>query len=119
MTSPFAIAVFAVLALAYLGFVVRLALPARRKQDVEVPPSLRRRSTFDVEPLTAVTAAASVRTTAMATADSARTTAEPPAAADADAEGGNGGGERLSLDLQLGGEGADVEGAADAPEAAD
>ena len=50
---------------------------------------------------------------------SARTTAEPPAAADADAEGGNGGGERLSLDLQLGGEGADVEGAADAPEAAD
>ena len=74
---------FAVLALAYLCFVVRLALPARRKQDVEVPPSLRRRSTFDIEPLTAVTAAPSVRTTAMATADSARTTAEQPPAADA------------------------------------
>ena len=101
-----------------MGSLLDSAPPVVEDVD-EVPPSLRRRSTFDIEPLTAVTAAASVRTTAMATADSARTTAEPPADADAEGEGGGGGGERLSLDLQLGGEGAEGEGAADAPEAAD
>ena len=118
VTSPLAIAVFAVLALAYLAFVVRLALPARRKQDVEVPPSLRRRSTFDIEPLTMPPTARPTTASTLVDGGSARTTAEqPPADADADAEGG--GGERLSLDLQLAGEGAEGESAADAPEAAD
>ena len=119
VTSPLAIAVFAVLALAYLGFVVRLALPARRKQDVEgAPPELRRRSTFDLDPLTMPPTVRPTTASTLVDGGSARTTAEPPPA-DADAEGEGGGGERLSLDLQLGGEGAEVEGAVDAPEAAD
>ena len=121
VTSPLAIAVFAVLALAYLAFVVRLALPARRKQDVEgAPPELRRRSTFDLDPLTMPPTVRPTTASTLADGGSARTTAEqPPAEAEGEGGGGGGGGERLSLDLQLGGEGADVEGAADAPEAAD
>ena len=118
VTSPLAIAVFAVLALAYLGFVVRLALPARRKQDVE-----ERRRSFGGDPPSTSTRSRCLRrcgpppprpsSTAAARAPppSSRrpTPTRTPRAAAA----------RGSLDLQLAGEGAEGESAADAPEAAD